>query len=183
MTELLNGSPQIAAYRLPVAKFGVGTVVEVCLRTPALVCFATHWLGGRTLLCADDAGICPGCEANQARMTGYTIGCVRNRAGQRTSLLEFAGAGAVDFAMGLPDPLVGTLIECIRRASRHRVEYRRLGRQAEMFNDEVPGFRLLQALSVLFDIPLPRAGGSPADWMAASLERRLALLQAAARRE
>lgn len=181
MTHLLNGTPQMASYRLPVLKLKPKTPVDVVLRCDALAALATHWIGDRTLVCAADGDVCPGCECTQARFTTFALGMTCSSGGGRLVLIEAAGASASDWLRGLPAPFFGTKIRLLRPAARHGIRFERLGRQKEMFGEPIDPFRLYQSLSVLFDLPLPRPGMTPSEWMQASLERRATLLAAAAR--
>jgi len=128
MSVSLNGSPQVATFRLPILKVTTKSRLQLTLRTDAVVYVATHWLGGRTLLCADDAQWCPGCAANQARLTGYTVGTAVDGRGERLVLVEIAGTAACDYFMGLPSPLAGLTLEVTRPSARHAVQYRCNGR-------------------------------------------------------
>jgi len=183
MDGLLNGKPQVASYRLPVVKVGSGAVVDVELRCESVVVVATHWLAGRTYLCADDSGECPGCMASTPRLAAYTLCKTIEKRGGRLAILEFSTASCVDFVNGCPKPLNGTLIRCTRPSSRSALRLQRVGRQTEMFGEAIDPFRLLQALATLFGVDQPRVGKTAFDWIESTQARRLHLLQSAVRRD
>lgn len=183
MDGLLNGKPVVCSYRLPVVKVGPGALVDVELRCEALVVVATHWLAGRTYLCADDSGECPGCLACSPRLAAFTLCRTVEARGGRLAILEFSTASCVDFFNGLPKPLVGTLLRCTRRSSRAALRFERVGRQQELFGQPIDGFRLLQALATLFGVEPPKPGFTAFDWIESTQARRLHLLQSAVRRD
>lgn len=181
MSELLNGKPAMASFRLPVHKFGVGCKTDVILRAEVVVALATHWLGGRTLLCADDTGFCPGCEHTTPRLSAFTLASLVSKQGRRLGLLEMTSSAALDLFGSLPRPLDGTILRCCRPGSRQALRFERIGRQQEMFGQPVEGFRLLQALATLFGVDLPRPGQTAVDWVESTAARRVVLLEAASR--
>lgn len=182
MSGVLNGVAQDAPYRLPMVKVGVGSKVELVLRCRTMLCLATHWIGGRTVLCASDGDLCPCCAFKQPRALCYTIVTARDGRGDRLALLEGTQNTLGDFFGNLGGKVVGVWLQATRPRAKCPLRFEVLGVEKALFNQEIDGFRLFQALAGLYCLPMPRPGRTALEWMADTLEARTAAAEFAVRR-
>jgi len=114
----VNDPPTDQSMPLPILRARPGRPLNCTCAVRSYRGVNTHYVGGRTINCGDDAS-CPGCLSNMLpRWQGYVI--IESSTAKRWAILQFTPmvAGVLQRAIGGPNGLLGTKILITRLGER-----------------------------------------------------------------
>lgn len=154
-----------ARWSLALLKVPPGPHYRVELGGSKWMVFGSHWLN-RMLLCSGDG--CPGCVGGAARVMGYRVVLLQEPQRRRPVLLE-ASCGAIAGLQGLlagegREEEPGLTVEVFRRHRRSPLRLEPLVEVPLTTGVPLDDAVTVNAVSVLYGLPLMAPGEPTADW-------------------
>lgn len=167
-------------WALPLLKVSGGGRATVALVGERFWYFGSHWLD-RMYLCAGDG--CPGCMHGPPRTMGYRVVMVQHPTRWNPALLE-ASCLSINQLEGLAameslQVEAGLIVDVSRKTKRSPVRLEPASSQASVQVKAQKPFIALNAVALLFGLPLMSEVEEPADWAERSREVAAGRLAAA----
>lgn len=162
---LVSDRDSRSCWALGVLRVAPSQVVRVSLQGDRWWFFGSHWFG-RVFICSGDG--CPGCMVSQPRVMGYRVGLVEGSARWRPYLVE-ASSGTVAGLDGFCTmegygSVGGLVVEAGRRTKRSPLRLEPVSADGPTLPADRATPATLNAVAVLYGLPLMQAGEEPADW-------------------
>lgn len=159
-------------YGVGVLKLRVGESARVTMVSEHRCVVGTHWIGGRSYMCAGIEDGCPGCDAGPCRGLGYFLATTEFGEASRPVLVEMSFGAFMRLEDALPSDWCGEQVTFTRTGKKQPLSFTCEGKRDVWVVGLDSEWRLLAAVATLYKMPMVGRDEGVREWSARTVSAR-----------